>query len=35
MFDELIGKVKEAGFVITEMITDKDSSVNAILQVLS
>ena len=30
MFDELIGKVKEAGFVITEMITDKDSSVNAI-----
>ena len=30
MFEESIGKVKEAGFIITEMITDKDSSVNGI-----
>ena len=30
MFDDLVGRAKAAGFVITEIITDKDSSVNAI-----
>ena len=30
MFDELIGKAKAAGFVVCEVITDKDSSMNAI-----
>ena len=30
MFDELVGKAKAAGFVISEIITDKDSSVNGI-----
>ena len=30
MFDEVMGKVKDAGFNITEIITDKDSSTNAI-----
>ncbi len=30
MFDDLIGKAKSACFVVSEIITDKDSSVNAI-----
>lgn len=30
MFDELMGKIKDAGFVVQEVITDKDSSMNAI-----
>ena len=30
MFDEILGKVKREGFVIKEIITDKDSSSNAI-----
>ena len=30
MFDELMGKAKAAGFVVREIITDKDSSMNAI-----
>lgn len=30
MFEEILGKVKEEGFVIGEVITDKDSSMNAI-----
>ena len=30
MLDELIGKAKDAGFMISEIITDKDSSVNSI-----
>ena len=30
MFDELVGKAKAAGFVVSEIITDKDSSVNGI-----
>jgi len=30
MLDEVLGRVKAAGFVIREMITDKDSSTNAI-----
>ena len=30
MFDELIGKAKAAGFVVSEIITDKDSSMNAV-----
>ena len=30
MFNEIMRKVKEAGFVVREIITDKDSSMNAI-----
>ena len=30
MFNELIGKAKDTGFVVSEIITDKDSSINAI-----
>ena len=30
MFDKLLGKAKSAGFVVSEIITDKDSSVNSI-----
>ena len=30
MLDEVMGKVKDAGFSIKEIITDKDSSTNAI-----
>ena len=30
MFDELMGKAKAAEFVVSEIITDKDSSMNAI-----
>ena len=30
MFDELIGMSKASNFVIREIVTDKDSSVNAI-----
>lgn len=30
MFDELMGEAKAAGFVVSEIITDKDSSMNAI-----
>ena len=30
MFDELMGKAKAAGFIVNEIITDKDSSVNFI-----
>ena len=30
MFDDIFGKVKDAGFIIKEIITDKDSSTNAI-----
>ena len=29
MLDEVMGKVKDAGFSIKEIITDKDSSTNA------
>ena len=28
MLDELLGKVKEDGLVLQEVITDKDSSIN-------
>ena len=30
MLDELMGKVKDSGFSIKEIITDKDSSTNAV-----
>lgn len=30
MFEEILGKVKEEGFVVGEVITDKDSSMNTI-----
>ena len=30
MFNKLMGKAKDAGFVVQEIITDKDSSMNAI-----
>lgn len=30
MLDEILGKVQAAGFVISEIVTDKDSSMNAI-----
>ena len=30
MFEEIMGRVKAAGFVVQEVITDKDSSMNAI-----
>lgn len=30
MLDEILGKVKAAGFTISEIVTDKDSSMNAI-----
>ena len=30
MFDELLGQVKDEGFIIKEIVTDKDSSMNAI-----
>lgn len=30
MFDELMGKAKTAGFTVQEIITDKDSAMNAI-----
>ncbi len=30
MFDEILGKVKSTGFRVSEVITDKDSSVNSI-----
>ncbi len=30
MFDDLIGKAKAAGFIVSDIITDKDSAMNAI-----
>ena len=30
MFEEIMGRVKAAGFVVKEVIIDKDSSMNAI-----
>lgn len=30
MFNEILTKAKEDGFTITEIVTDKDSSMNAI-----
>ena len=30
MFNEILGEVKEAGFSIAEVVTDKDSSMNAV-----
>ena len=30
MLDEILREVKEAGFIIAEMVTDKDTSMNAI-----
>ena len=30
MFNDILGEAKEAGFVISEMVTDKDSSMNSI-----
>ena len=30
MFNEILGKVRAAGFILKEIITDKDSSVNTI-----
>ncbi len=30
MFSEILGKVKEFGFIVAEIVTDKDSSMNAI-----
>ncbi len=30
MFDDMLSEVKDAGFTVTEMVTDKDSSMNAI-----
>ena len=30
MFDKIVEDVKASGFVVTEVITDKDSSMNAI-----
>lgn len=30
MFDQLIGEAKAAGFIVSEIITDKDSAMNAV-----
>ncbi len=30
MFDHMLSEVKDAGFTVSEMVTDKDSSMNAI-----